>query len=266
VESSAILATVVARAPRFYHSRMLTLGIETSGPVGSVALVDAARVIGSADLALDGRRHARTLVSELKELFQRCGCTPRDCECVAVDVGPGSFTGLRVGVVCAKTFAYATGCQVVAVESLRAIAANASADIAEVSVLLDAQRGEVFEARYQRRTPGDWERLSDIQIVPLTSIAPNPHPAGRFSGPPLAKRPDLIAAGVCLPESHWSPRAEVVARLGEHAALRGATTDLWSLEPLYTRKSAAEEKWDADVARRSMIADPSANSTSAGTI
>lgn len=221
---------------------MLTLGIETSGREGSVALVNAGEVLGEADLSQTGRRHARTLVAELKSLLERCGKVPSDVEAVAVSIGPGSFTGLRVGVVCAKTFAYATGCRIVAVDTLQAIAANSPPDVTIVDAVIDAFRGELFLGRYHRTGNETWQRDEAVRIVSAESLF-SPADAGiPLTGPGLAVLGEQLPDRRLLPENCRPPRAIAIARLGESQALAGQVDDLWKLEPFYLRKSAAEEK------------------------
>jgi tRNA threonylcarbamoyl adenosine modification protein YeaZ len=106
---------------------MITLGIETSGRAGTIALVEGGAVVAERSLTASGRRHARTLVPELGELLRNTGHTPTEVDVVAVSIGPGSFTGLRVGVVCAKTFAYATGCRIIGIDTFLAVATGMSA-------------------------------------------------------------------------------------------------------------------------------------------
>src|SRR5687768_2419931 len=103
---------------------MLVLSIETSGTGGSIALVDDRACLAERSLSQAGRRHARTLVFELKQLLAEREVAPGDLGAVAVSIGPGSFTGLRVGVVCAKTLAYAVSTKLVAVDTFLAIAAQ----------------------------------------------------------------------------------------------------------------------------------------------
>lgn len=220
---------------------MLTLGIETSGMVGSVALVEGGQCLAASELSPSGRRHARTLVAELKSLLEQAGCRPHDCRCVAVSIGPGSFTGLRVGVVCAKTFAYAVGCPVAAVDTLQAIAANAPTEVTDVIAVMDALRGELFHARYVRRGE-EWERQGEVRISPSVQVWGKLVPPVRGTGPGLARGTGELPAERVLPREFWHPRAEVVARLGERQVRAGRTDDVWSLQPFYLRRSAAEER------------------------
>ncbi|MCA9055731.1 MAG: tRNA (adenosine(37)-N6)-threonylcarbamoyltransferase complex dimerization subunit type 1 TsaB [Planctomycetaceae bacterium] len=220
---------------------MLTLGIETSGQTGSVALVDTGRVLAETPLSLTGRRHARTLVSELKAMFDRVGNRPSECECVAVSIGPGSFTGLRVGCVCAKTLAYSIGCPIVAVESLTTIAAGSPAGVASVVAVVDAMRGEVFAAQFVRNTEA-WERRGDIQIVHRRELETTFGTGVAWTGTGLSQIPAPELPAHCLPEVCWIPQARQVALIGEREAVAGKTQDAWSLEPLYIRRVAAEEQ------------------------
>ena len=220
---------------------MLTLGIETSGQEGSIALVESGVVLAEVPLSLTGRRHARTLVAELKDLLREAGRSPGECECVAVSIGPGSFTGLRVGVVCAKTFAYATGSQVVGVDTLEAIAAGSSEEVTQADVLVDAMRGELFTARYIRGKDR-WSRQNEISIVARRDFDAVRDGAVPASGPALANI--AVEAGFAnrLDKECWTPQARNVALIGESEATTGRSHNLWTLEPLYIRRPAAEEQ------------------------
>jgi tRNA threonylcarbamoyladenosine biosynthesis protein TsaB len=222
---------------------MLTLGIETSGRAGSVALVEGGQLLRETVLSQTGRRHARTLVAELKALFEAVNRKPDECGCAAVSVGPGSFTGLRVGVVCAKTFAYAVGCAVVGVDTLEAIAATAPAKACQVDVVMDAQRGELFVGRYARRAePGAgsiWSRDEEIAIVSAEAFLSERNRSIPITGPAAAFLGEIDRSLIiedCL------PTAAQVAFIGEREAEAGRADDMWTLEPRYVRKSAAEEK------------------------
>jgi tRNA threonylcarbamoyladenosine biosynthesis protein TsaB len=143
---------------------MLIVGIETSGLAGSVALTREGQCLEVRSLEQAGRRHAQGLALELRELLKRHDVAAKNVDAVAVSRGPGSFTGLRVGMVCAKTFAYATRCQFVAVDTFTAVARNCPSDISDLWVVEDAQRGELFAGSYQQ-TGGVWIRPNPIEVV-----------------------------------------------------------------------------------------------------
>jgi tRNA threonylcarbamoyladenosine biosynthesis protein TsaB len=224
----------------------LTIGIETSGWSGSIALVERGALIGQRILDPAGRRHARTLVPEIEALLSESGRAVRALDAVAVSIGPGSFTGLRVGVVCAKTLAWAANAQIVAVDSFLAIAAQSPPDVIHVDVVGDGQRGDLYVGRYQRGDGGDWRRNGEIGIRPGDAWLSGLTADSIVSGPALERHvADACKRARVLPPAVWTPRGETIALLGERAALAGRADDLWSLEPFYLRRSGAEEKADA---------------------
>ncbi|MFM9966273.1 MAG: tRNA (adenosine(37)-N6)-threonylcarbamoyltransferase complex dimerization subunit type 1 TsaB [Planctomycetaceae bacterium] len=247
---------------------LLTLGIETSGLAGAVALRRDGETIETVTLQPSGRRHAQTLISEVEALLRRADLTAKQLQLIAVSIGPGSFTGLRVGVVFAKTLAYAVGCRLVAVDTFRAIAAACPREFAEVFIVSDAQRGELFVGRYcfgerlKITSPdGEPEGVSPRTGLIVRGLTPSGSPASlgteapitiesadsfclrageiAVSGPAAASLPPSVR--VLAPEFHL-PRAEFIAALGEQQALAGEQSDVWKLEPFYLRRSAAEEK------------------------
>lgn len=225
---------------------MLTLGIETSGRAGAVALCRDGRPLAERLLEQAGRRHAQTLVTEIGRLFDEFDLRPADCNLVAVSIGPGSFTGLRVGVVCAKTFAYATGCPLTAVDTYHCIAENSPADVHDVWVVGDAQREELYVGRYCRHDNLSWEPTAEITIVAGRTWCAARTSSDVVSGPGIERfESELAPACRRLGPDCRDPRAAVVARLGERKLDHSGPDDAWSLEPFYLRRSAAEEEWDS---------------------
>jgi tRNA threonylcarbamoyladenosine biosynthesis protein TsaB len=222
---------------------MLILAIETSGSQGSLAVCSGKTCLCSATLEGASRRHAQTLVSQIDEALRRGGLRATDLDAVAVSIGPGSFTGLRVGVVCAKTLAYATGCALAGVDTLEAIAANSPDDVATVHVVSDAQRGDLFVGTYRRSVDDAWSRKGFITIQPADSWIAGRQAPDAVSGPGLAKWLDRFPSGVrILSETAWTPDARVVAQIGIRQTERGQIADPFLLEPFYLRRSAAEER------------------------
>lgn len=225
---------------------MITLGIETSGQHGSVALRRSGTLLEERILSREGQRHARTLVPELRRLLGRHSLAPHQVETLAVSIGPGSFTGLRVGVVCAKTWAYATGARLVAVDTLLAVAQQTGESEQQLQVISDAQRNELFVGRFQRSPEGRWTSCREIELVAVERWIASLQPEEVVSGPGLTKLADRLQ-GRCrlIAAEDRFPTARSVALLGEQATLAGRADDCWTLEPLYLRRSAAEEKADA---------------------
>lgn len=226
---------------------MKILAVDTSGFEGSIALSDDRHVV--AEYALPGgRRHAQTLVLEVDRLLRTHTLRPREIDAVAVSIGPGSFTGLRVGVVFAKTFAWANDAGLVAVDTLQAIAQQIDDRIESVTVISDAQRQEVFVNEYtwdnatQCRTPA-----GDVCIQSVASVVARDLPGHSqlLTGPGLIKFQSAFSGDSPLAEaSCWQPRAKTVAEIGSVMLDNGKRSDVYNLEPLYIRRSYAEEKAD----------------------
>lgn len=128
------------------------LALETTDAQGSVALCVGGEILTSRRLKTE-RRSAQTLAPTIQETLTEFGWTPRDVDAVAVAVGPGSFTGLRVGVATAKMFAWAVGAKIVGVDALEAIASEIGRlpngeTSGTVSVGIDAQRGDAAVRRF----------------------------------------------------------------------------------------------------------------------
>ncbi|MGO9113867.1 MAG: tRNA (adenosine(37)-N6)-threonylcarbamoyltransferase complex dimerization subunit type 1 TsaB [Thermoguttaceae bacterium] len=219
------------------------LALETSELIGSVAAAADGNVL--AELQLDPQqRSAQSLAPAIRSLLERVGWQPREIRLLAVTIGPGSFTGLRVGVATAKVLAYASGADVLGIGTLEAIAAAAPNGFAAISVAVDAQRGDVVAQRFRRQATGCLEADGDCALLPLDEWLAALPPGFVVAGPVLKKLADPLPPGVTmLDRAFWRPTAGNVARLAYRDYLAGRRDDLWSLLPLYSRPSAAEEKW-----------------------
>lgn len=223
---------------------MWTLAIDTSGLAGSIALLHDQKCVAERPLQL-GQQHGQSLIPGIHALLHEHELSPRQCELLAVSIGPGSFTGLRVGIVCAKTLAYATGCRLAGVNTLLAVAHNAPDEVEMLHVIADAQRGELFVGRFTRAGDG-FEMAGSIQIVSAKDWLESLTAGDTVSGPGVEPYVEQLM-GTCriLDSSLRHPLASVVGRLGLKALEAGHLADPWQLEPLYLRRSSAEEKWEA---------------------
>lgn len=224
------------------------LAIETSGRRGSLALRRDGRPLMERPMQESGRRHAQTLVADVMALLQDAEIAPRAVDALAVSVGPGSFTGLRVGVVFAKTWAYATGCRLIAVDTLEAAARNSPNDVASVWMSSDAQRHDLYVGHYRREgdQPG-FRREGDIAVRSIDEWLAELRPGETISGPGADKleAARLQSLGLRILEPiQRHPTAAQVAEIAEGHLRRAEFADPWALEPFYFRKAAAEEVWD----------------------
>ena len=229
---------------------MRVLAIETSGRLGSVALLDTNQ--GEAGIVEqttpEGERTAQSLLPTVEQLLQQRSWRPIDVELVCVTTGPGSFTGLRIGVVTAKTFAYATGAKLVGVHTLAAIAHGVKqfcGDIIPMRLwtILDAQRQELFAAEFDLSRPIVEQAQPATEIIGIDDWLSRLTAADAVAGPPLSKLQDRLPAEVAsLPPRLWQPTAASVGRLAIQLFDLGDQINPLELVPRYYRKSAAEEK------------------------
>ena len=226
---------------------MKILALETTDRTGGVALLEGGGL--QAETRLDpARRSAQTLATAVRDLLAAHGWRPADIRLIAVAVGPGSFTGLRIGVTTAKTLAYALGAELLGVNTLEVIAAQAPPGIGRLAVAMDAQRQEVFAAEFVVPENGQPQWLGEAALVDEPAWLASLTPGTSASGPALAKLAERLPAGVQpVDESLWSPRAATVGRLALAHYATGRRDDPWQLVPLYLRRSAAEEKADANL-------------------
>lgn len=211
------------------------VAVATSGGVVHVATPDPAR------------RHGRNLVPAIRDLLRRAGLGPADLAGIAVGLGPGSYTGLRIGLTAAKTLAYATGRPLVGLDSLELVARNAPEEVLRVSVIADAQRGDVYVADFARAGPSaPLVRTSPTRVEPASVWS-----AGLID-PTLVLGPGLERLRIPLPGAARTADLEAsvpdgiqLALLAREAWDTGRRDDPWFLEPLYLRRSAAEDLWNA---------------------
>ena len=218
---------------------MKILALETTEKFGSVALLDGSHVLKEIVLPKD-RRSSQTLHPAMHSLFETTRIAPKEIDLVAVIAGPGSFTGLRVGVTAAKVFAYTTGAKVIALDTFEVVASGDTVAGSLVSVGVDAQRGEVV-ASVLRRTENGVETVREPELIPVADWWKHAEQYENvlFTGPALerwsTKAPPHI---VLAPEAGWFPQASTAGKL----AVSREFDDVWALLPIYSRLSAAEEK------------------------
>jgi tRNA threonylcarbamoyladenosine biosynthesis protein TsaB len=174
---------------------MRILLIETSSGSGRVGLAVGGRVVGERPLD-EARRHARDLAPAVRDLLSEHGWKPIDMAAIFVAAGPGSYTGLRVGIMSAKAFAYAVGCHFLTVGTFPTIAAQAPPGTVEV--ISDAQKQRVYCQRFYVASGPDPRPVTALQILPFDAwLAQLPNDC-LVSGPATASYLDLLPAWVRL--------------------------------------------------------------------
>ena len=222
---------------------MNVLAPETSGPIGSAAACRDGDILAEAALER-GMEHGRMLLALLDRVVRDAGWDRnRDIELVVVSRGPGSFTGLRVGITCAKTIAAHLNKPLVAVCSFDAMAENAPVDCGRVITALDAKRGQVYAAAYERREGKFTRTCEPVLTTPAQAAALLPAPC-LLMGDALRRYADALCVhgAAAADEALWRIRAGNVAALGLNAFHDGRRDDPLTLEPIYLRLPEAEEK------------------------
>jgi tRNA threonylcarbamoyladenosine biosynthesis protein TsaB len=217
---------------------MRVLAVETSTLAGGAALLDGDRVVGQ--YLLDARvTHSERLMVAVDRLLVDAGVSPRDLEGLAVAVGPGSFTGLRLGIATVKGLALALGVPVAAVGTLDAMATVLPFASLPVCPVLDARKGEVYAALY-RWSDGAMRRA-------WGPLAASPADLARRLVEPTVLLGDGAGAiesphARLAPPSHRVPMPACVGLLGAARLRAGETVAPAALVPLYLRPSEAELK------------------------
>jgi tRNA threonylcarbamoyladenosine biosynthesis protein TsaB len=226
------------------HEELRSAIIETSCQVGQVAVARGAKVLAVRRLD-EARRHARDLIPALRDLLAERGWKARDLNTIVVSRGPGSYTGLRVGLMTAKTLAYATGATLLGIETFTAIARQAPEQARRVDVLADAQQGKVYVQSFARVSPEAdiWRPQTDLAIRPFATWLTELEPDIWVSGPGMRAYENKLQDRPLVDPSLREPLPESLLQIGLVRFQRGEGDDVWTLEPLYLRPSAAEEKW-----------------------
>ncbi len=230
------------------HRQTVALSVETSGPRGSVLIARGGDVLATDTFKVE-QQHGVQLLPTVDALTKKAGLQPTDVEAVYVSGGPGSFTGLRIGITFAKAIAFALNCRVVRVPSLDVLAQNALAidpQPKRVVAMLDAKRGNIFANTYE---------LREGMYAPLDAPAerePSKYLTAQASatvvGMGVVKHRPTVnqVAGITVAgEDFDHGQAEWVLKLGAQMAEKNQFICLDELIPIYIRKPDAEEKWEA---------------------
>jgi tRNA threonylcarbamoyladenosine biosynthesis protein TsaB len=225
---------------------MIILGIETSGDPGSVALCREEVALAVYSFG-EGARHARGIVPAIDEVVRRAGIGKAEIEAAAVSEGPGSFTGLRVGAICAKALALAMGWKLVGVPSLEVLVQNVTQEMPPgcrfACPLRDARRGRVYGTVFEW-DGAQWRDTTGVLLEEPRVLAAKVPEAALVFGSGVRAYPEAFAAGSFRvgDRSLEVGRAEMTARLGLRRMRAGQTADPMRFVPLYYRLTEAEEK------------------------
>lgn len=228
---------------------MRILALETTELAGSVAALEDDRLIHAQVLDPLGRS-AQSLIPSLVDLWEVVGWDARSLDLVCLAIGPGSFTGLRVGVTAAKMLAYASGSGLLGVNTLEVVAAQTPLEFDRVAAAVDAQRGQVVARTFRRDLGGTMQPEDEERMLDTAAWLAGLSADVAITGPALRKRSLAGVNRTVVPQEFWSPQAATVGRLAWRDWQAGRRDDIWQLVPHYVRKPAAEEKWEEKQGRK----------------
>ncbi|MDQ1357233.1 MAG: tRNA threonylcarbamoyladenosine biosynthesis protein TsaB [Acidimicrobiaceae bacterium] len=226
---------------------MIILGLDTATSQVGCALGDHEGPVASFQLTR-GRRHAETLAPAIDNLCHQAGISLDDVGAVAVDVGPGLFTGLRVGVATGKALAMALRIPMIGQTSLDLLAYPHRRGQGLIASVVDARRGEVFWALY-RPVPGGVQRITDYAASPPADLAAELLATGEDTlavGDGACRYRQVLAAVDRVEVAEWSsayPSAAVLVELAHPLALREEFVLPGELAPLYLRNADVRINW-----------------------
>jgi len=224
---------------------MIILGIETATMSGGLALMDEGKLIAEYTLNMKTTHSAR-LMPALDWILRDASLDKKQIDGIAISIGPGSFTGLRIGLATAKGLALGLGIPLVGIGTLDALAHNIPYPAYQVCAVLDARKKEVYSALYQRENDV-LVRKNHYQAISPAELVDQIHEKTIMLGDAIdvyseyfkEKLGDLV---VFAPDAQRLPRAAVVAEMGLVKLKLGEIIDLASSEPYYIRSSDAEDK------------------------
>ena len=226
---------------------MLILGIESAGSQIGCAIGGHEGVLASAHTG-KGRQHAESLAPQMDFVRRQAGVEFSELGVVAVDIGPGLYTGLRVGISSATTIAHALGIPMIGISSLDLLAFPARWTSRLIVTALDARRGELFTALF-RKVPGGIQRIRDPQVdTPqelLAELMTIEEPALLVGDGALRyqeifssiRRVEMAEQGLA------NPSARSLVQLAHAQALREEFVPSWDIKPIYLRQPDAEINW-----------------------
>jgi tRNA threonylcarbamoyladenosine biosynthesis protein TsaB len=230
---------------------VIILSIDSSTPVAGIAVSDGMQLLGEITLNTKNT-HSEKLMPLVKHLLDELALSVNDLDAIAVTQGPGSFTGLRIGMATAKGLAQGAGKKLIAVPTLDCLAQNLLHYPGIICPIMNAQKKQVYTAIY-RSGRNKLERLSDYQVIAVEQLAAQLKELKEdiwFVGDGVAAFADMfqeLLGDACrFADGHnILPRAGALAMLAAERASEERFDDLYQAELIYIRKSEAEVQWEA---------------------
>lgn len=230
-----------------WNLTMKVLGIDTSTSCGSLGLIEDKEVISEYLLNIPVT-HSERLLGAIEFVLREARCRIEQIEGWAIALGPGSFTGLRIGVSTVKGLAFATGRPVAGISTLDVLASQIAPTSHLICPILDARKKEVYTAFYRYGEGGSLTRQSEYQAIPPEDLVKKIREQTIFLGDGVRTYGDFLLN--CLPSSAIFPpvpfrvsHGSMVATLGMELLRKGEHLNLSAFSPIYIRPSEAEIRW-----------------------
>ena len=231
---------------------MRILGIETATSVCSVCILENSQLV--AEYTTDiSKTHSQRLMPMIEHVLENVGLIPKDIGAIAVSVGPGSFTGVRIGISAAKGMAMALDIKIVEVSTLDGIAYNLMDRYpGQICVITDARRKQVYTSIYEmpnvKCQMSNIRKLTDDMVLPIEELIKKIKKKTIFIGNACALyfntlKKELGDLAIVCPPQLDIPHASSIAFLGENMLKKGKGASYFDLKPNYVRLSDAEIKW-----------------------
>ncbi|MGI6412874.1 MAG: tRNA (adenosine(37)-N6)-threonylcarbamoyltransferase complex dimerization subunit type 1 TsaB [Syntrophomonadaceae bacterium] len=232
---------------------MLILAVDSATPVAGIALVDGSQVLKEEFLNYK-KTHSETLLPAIDRVLKECECSLEDLSAIAVTIGPGSFTGLRIGLAAVKGLSVAAGKPIIGVSTLDVLAHNVFNSNALVCALLNARKNEIYHCMYDASHCFP-VRITDImvsspqQFLTLAETAAQLHYKDTFImvGDGFYQYGSFLKAAlgqrlIDIPLHSMLPRAAALGSLAINRLLKNDLEDTGKIKPLYIRLSEAENR------------------------
>lgn len=228
--------------------KSIVLALETSSLVSSIALISDEKVVGELNIETD-RHHSEQLVPHIDLLLKTTGIEKRSLSSIAVAVGPGSFTGIRIGLATAKSLAYVLKIPVIGVSTLEGLGWNLFANGTFICAVMDAQKNNVYRALYQCKN-GELLAVSEEEVVPASQIIEELRQEESMTliGEKIRSLDVLLnQEGLKKRRAHphiSMPRAASIGYAALEKMSKSPDEALMDIMPNYIRRSEAEELWE----------------------
>jgi len=226
------------------NRQMKVLAMDTSNPTMAVAIMEDQKILGQLQTMVN-KTHSKTLMPAIDFLMKSVGLTPADLDRIAVAQGPGSYTGLRIGVTTAKTLANTLSIDLVGISSLKTIAANCIDEQDWIVPIFDARRENVYAGIYQWKKHKLINILEDQHISLENLLDQLKDQPCRFVGVDVKKFQPQISEKLPLAKinsiAQWDyPNGVVLSQLAQDES---PVSDIHQFLPNYLKRVEAEEKW-----------------------